>query len=276
MQVRYTYIHVLLTRLASAQHTYVTPPTGYSNCTQLEDTFYCTTQYNAHLIRYIVGLQLRLVMVVWILKYLPKLVFKNHLVLMLCRYFRSMFYSELLYASASNIPLVLKRKMHSAIHQFLKSADYTKIREHEKKNGYIWSTVTPIVKLVYLPRNDPSWTFCTYKSSEDVNEEMRELEDLCIEAGVFSLQNMMLCDETSELLIAEHVLDFVVCMPWHLTKGTNAHKRACDLNTFLGHKMQIQPPSLVNMTKAKLATMHFGLEKVMNASSVHELVNEIM
>ena len=186
-----------------------------------------------------------------------------------------MFYAELLYASASKIPIELKRRMHSAIHQFLKSADYKKIREHEKKNGYIWSTVTPIVKLVYFPRNNPSWTFCTYKASP-VNEEMRDLEDLCIEAGIFSLQNMMLCDETRGLLIAELLLDFVVCMPWHLTKGTNAHKRACDLNTFLGQKMQIQPPSLVNMAKAKLATMHFGLETVVNAPSVHELVHEIM
>lgn len=186
-----------------------------------------------------------------------------------------MFYAELLFGSGPKIPLALKRKMHSAIKEFLESADYKQIREHEKSNGYIWSTVEPIVKLAYFPYNNPSRTLCTYKFSKDTNKEMRELEDLCVEAGAFSLQNMMLCDTIRELLIAEHLLDFVVCLPWHLDKNTKAYKRACELNTFLAEKMQMEPPSLVNMAKAKLAATHFGLEKV-TTLSVHELALEIM
>lgn len=187
-----------------------------------------------------------------------------------------MFYAQLLYGTASNTPLTLKSTMHLAIKEFLKSADYSKIWEHERKNGYIWSTVAPFVKLVYFPKGSSSWTFCGHGYSADVNKEMLELENLCIEAGVFSLQNMMLCDDTRGLLIAENLLDFVVCMPWHLKEGEKSHERACDLNKSLGQKMQVHPPSLVNIAKAKLAVAYFGLEKVINASSVHELVNEVM
>lgn len=187
-----------------------------------------------------------------------------------------MFYALLLYKSASKIPAHLKIKMKAAIKEFLESADYEKISEHEKRKGYIWSTVTHFVKLAYLPRNSPLWSFNTSSEENgDTAKESQELGELCIEAGVFSLQNVLLSSDTRDILKAEGLVDYIVCMPWHLSPDTKAHMKACDLRQFLSSKMQLQPPSLVNLAKAKLAVSHCGLEKVIKARSLHDIVDNI-
>lgn len=163
--------------------------------------------------------------------------------------------------------------MKTAMKEFLESAEYDKISEHEKKKGYIWSTVTHFVKLAYLPKHSPRWSFDT--PGDNIEESLHELEELCIEAGIFSLQNVLLSSDTRDILIAEGLVDYIVCMPWHLSPDTKAHMRACDLRQFLSSKMQLQPPSLVNLAKAKLAVSHCGLERIVKARSLHDIVDNI-
>ena len=50
---------------------------------------------------------------------------------------------------------------------------------------------------------------------------------------------------------------------------------ANSLVTMVSRKIQLQPPSLVNLTRGYLASMHFGLEKVLRTDSVHELLSDV-
>ena len=173
-----------------------------------------------------------------------------------------MFFAQL--ASASLLLLTPKHisKILDFISDFIKTADYTEVRQQEFENGYIWSTLIPFVKLVYQPCLD-----CSTDGSQ------KTLQELCIEAGVFSLQNMLSCEASREVLIQEGLVEYVTCMPWYTPRVVR--KRAEQLVSMLGKKIQLQPPRLGVMTRAKLATLHFGFEKVFQAVSVHELLTEV-
>jgi len=93
---------------------------------------------------------------------------------------------------------------------------------------------------------------------------------------VFSLQNMLSGTQVREILIQEELVDYVVCMPWYVPPGSHAQNRARELVSYLGQTMQLQPPRLVTMVRAKLAALHFGLEKVLRTTSIHALLAEIL
>ncbi len=97
----------------------------------------------------------------------------------------------------------------------------------------------------------------------------------CIQCGIFSLSNVLLCQETREIYVQEGLLDYTVSMPWIYPPHWPERKEAHRLVSFLGQSMQLQPPSLINLTKARLASMHFGLERVIRTDSIHELLAEV-
>ena len=78
-----------------------------------------------------------------------------------------------------------------------------------------------------------------------------------------------------KVLIKEDLLDYVTCLPWH-TSGS-VQQRAKELVTTLQQAtdVNIQPPSLLNMTKATVAKLYCGLDKVLE-HSVPELVWELL
>lgn len=73
----------------------------------------------------------------------------------------------------------------------------------------------------------------------------------------------------------EGLLDYVVSMPWIFPAHWKEREDAHSLVNFLSQHMQLQPPSLINLTKARLASMHFGLERVLKTGSVHEMLLEV-
>lgn len=73
----------------------------------------------------------------------------------------------------------------------------------------------------------------------------------------------------------EGLLDYTVSLPWIFPHHWQEREDATRLVRFLSQHMQLQPPSLINLTKARLASMHFGLEKVLKTGSVHELLAEV-
>ena len=187
-----------------------------------------------------------------------------------------MFYAQLLHSSAAKIPSHMKHKMYKTIRNLLATATYLQIHIQEKKYGYFWSTIIPILKLAYFPQQSPQWSFCgPEENPNNETEFLQELEGLCIEAGVFSLQIILLSEKNRNVLITESLVDYVTCLPWHLSPDTKAHRRACELRLSLSQKMQLQPPSLVNLTKAKLAATHCGLEKVLKANSLHDITDNM-
>ena len=76
-------------------------------------------------------------------------------------------------------------------------------------------------------------------------------------------------------MVQEKLVDYITCMPWYVPPRSRAQERASELVSRLGQTMQLQPPRLVTMVRAKLAALHFGLEKVLTTFSVHELLSEV-
>ncbi len=76
-------------------------------------------------------------------------------------------------------------------------------------------------------------------------------------------------------MVQEGLLDYLVCIPWLYPLDWPEREKARDLVNFMGQHVQLQPPSLINITKAKLASMYFGLEKVLMTDSVTELLAKV-
>ena len=162
--------------------------------------------------------------------------------------------------------------------EFLDETTPKEIRDHEVKNGYKWSTVVPFVKVAYYPRHNKELSMANHKDTNtyhdgDTTATLDRLAVHCIEMGVFSLQNVLQDEEIRDVLVREGLVDYVMSMPWNVPQGSRVHQRARELVTFLGQHMHLHPPSLVNLTKARLASLHFGLDKVFRAFSVHELLS---
>lgn len=196
---------------------------------------------------------------------------------LLLRYFGVMFFSQMVCSSCDRLSVTQKQLIRGFIQSFLNEATHQEIREHEVKSGYIWSTLVPFAKLAFTPSNPRRMIPNQTQDDPEPKDEDRKptLEMLCAEAGVFSLQNVLSGNEGRDILIAEGLLDYVTCLPWNIPEGSKAHVRAKQLVSHLSVEMQLQPPSLVTMVKAKLAVMHFGLVKVVETRSVHQLLAEV-
>ena len=220
------------------------------------------------------------------------------------RYFASLLVVQLI---AFSLPLIPKETLSHLcwmIQQFLLTANPQSLHKHECDIGYVWSTVKPHVNLVYLPmrtvalhdivisipaegslRRQINLTSCINiveesdpveygaDSTRTYRVDVNDLLLQCAEVGVISLQNMMLREETRNILEKEEQIDFIVCMPWFLPQDSNPQKRACQLVTALGNVMKLEPPSLLNIARAKLAADTFGLEQMLNTYSLHDLIN---
>ena len=190
-----------------------------------------------------------------------------------------MFYSQLLTSSPQLFSLKQKSTLAQFISNFLDEATPKQIRDHEVKNGYKWSTVTPFVKLAYYPRFNRELSMEIHRDTASTHAQDSMTVDLnmlavhCIEMGVFSMQNVLHDEEIRDVLVCEGLVDYIVCMPWNVPQESRVQQRATELVTFLSQHIQLQPPSLVSVTKARLASLHFGLERVLNTLSVHDLLS---
>lgn len=149
---------------------------------------------------------------------------------------------------------------------FLKAANHRLLHAEEDKNSFFWFTVLPHMMLAYCP------PLPDYNVTKTLHPRAmaRNLHLCCVELGVLSLQNMLQGERHQKVLMEEGLVDFVTCMPWYLPKETAAHARACQLTMSLRPILR-QPPSLLNITRAKLATTCFGLDCVMK-KTVRELL----
>ena len=189
-----------------------------------------------------------------------------------------MFYSQLLTSSPQLFSLKQKSTLAQFISNFLNEATPKQIRDHEVKNGYKWSTVIPFVKLAYYPRFNREFSMEVHRDTASTNAQNNVTVDLnmlavhCIEMGVFSMQNVLHDEEIRDVLVHEGLVDYIVCMSWNVPQESRVQQRAKELVAFLSQHMQLQPPSLVSVTKARLASLHFGLDRVLNTLSIHHLL----
>ncbi len=135
---------------------------------------------------------------------------------------------------------------------FMQNATNQGITEGWNKQQYIWTTFVPYVKLLYLPSSSSSG-----------------LDMLSLQTILLSLQNMLGRENQIKILLREGLEDFITCSPSYVPESLKPQAR--EMVQILGSGMDIQPPKLVNLAKAKLAKMYFGLERVMN-TEVRDLI----
>lgn len=190
-------------------------------------------------------------------------------ILCLHRYFSALILAQLVTTSLSLIPDEYIHKIFLFLKYFLRRADHVVLHAEENINSFFWFTLLPHMTLAYCPLL-PAYDLTKQLTTSHPRMVVRDLRLCCIELGIVSLQNMLQGERHQKVLIEEGLVDFVTCMPWHLPERTVAHARACQLTASLKPILR-QPPSLLNIARAKLATTCFGLDCIMK-KTVRELL----
>lgn len=185
------------------------------------------------------------------------------------RYFTLVFLAQIVLASPQHIPEEFKTHIHSFMESFLSNASYTyqSIQEGEVKHWYVWSTFIPYIKLIYLPVPR------LQQPEPQENDIMWKLHMLSLQTILLSLQNMLSRDNHREVLLTEGLEDYITCIPSYLPESLR--DQAKELVQIVGAGTQLQPPKLVHLVKAKLAKVHFGLDRIVTMT-VGEIISEIL
>ena len=137
---------------------------------------------------------------------------------------------------------------------FLQANSYQKIRDAEISNGYDCSIFLPYVKLAYVP-NVPQ-----------TEGSIGKLQLVSLKMAVFALQNMLGRESCRKHLLKEELLDYVICMPQYVPHSLRPQAEELVQMVVSSPDIPEGPPKLLNLAKAKLAKMHFGLEQVLSLS----------
>lgn len=135
---------------------------------------------------------------------------------------------------------------------FLKTASYQALMEGEVEHWYVWSTFLPYIRLLYLPD----------ASVLTGDAALRQLHVLSIQTMLLSLQNMLGRDNHRQVLLEESLEDYITCVPAYVPVSLKG--QAEELVQIVRSGVQLQPPRLLNLVRAKLAKMHFGLQKMLS------------
>ena len=175
-------------------------------------------------------------------------------------YLTQLFLAQLILVSPSVVPSDFYNPICAHMENFFQSTTYQTIMEREMK-GYVWSTFVPYVKLAYIPDTPQP-------------EAVRKLQQLSLQTAIFSLQNMLGRENHRQVLKREGLVDYVTCMPFYVAETLKPRARELVQMLASSGDLQVQVPTLLNLVKAKLAKMCFGLEGVLTMS-VAELFSKI-
>lgn len=186
-------------------------------------------------------------------------------VILVNRYFTQLFMAEIYLTSPHLAPSedLLQHIVHF-MEVFLSTTPYNSLKKCESENCEVWYYLLPYIKLVYFP-----------EPVERRSDLMDRLHMLCMQTVLLSLQIILGRDINWKILVKESLEDFVTCMPACLPPGTLREKAKDIVAEIRSGDHHVCPPKLINLAKAKLAKLYFGLEKIVNMS-VSEIVNEVM
>jgi len=177
------------------------------------------------------------------------------------------FFISLLSQSADIILLSLKLKMQDFVATTVRdnctSAQQDGNDDDTSSEDVLW----PFMSLAYMPGD---LTDVCYSKSH--NCCMKNLKDLCLQLGLLLVHNVVLKkrQEAMDVITEDGLIDFVTCLPWYTELRKD--KLAIFLEAIC-HKDSVEVPLLLNMCKAKLARIWFGLEMVLTRS-VQDIVIE--
>ena len=142
------------------------------------------------------------------------------------------------------------------IELFLQNNTYEKIRDAETNlEDFTCLLFIPYVKLAYIP-NAP----------QAENTSVGELQLASLRLAIFALQNMLSRGDHRQILLKEGLLDFVICMPQYVPPSLRPQAEELVQMVVSSPDIPEGPPKLLNLVKARLAKMHFGLEQVFSLS----------
>lgn len=131
--------------------------------------------------------------------------------------------------------------------------------EREVDKSYVWYTFLPYIKLLYYPD--------TYFLTDD--KVVQQLHVLSVQTVLLSLQNMLCRDDHRKVLLEESLEDYITCVPAYVPAALK--EQAKELVQIVRSGVQLQPPKLLNLVRAKLAKMQFGLQDMISMN-VGEIV----
>ena len=155
-------------------------------------------------------------------------------------------------------------KINEFLTKFVDEAVVSKLADYEIKWGYLWATFLPYIKLIYQP-NTP----CREPLL------LSETQDMALQTTIIALHSMLDRSIHREVLVREGLVDYLTCMPWYTTGSAQQRSRALVRMVQQSPDVDLQPPSLLNMTKACVAKNYCGLQTVVHLS-VPDIIQSIV
>lgn len=147
----------------------------------------------------------------------------------------------------------------SFILDFLQLYTVEEVLRIEVSAEYFWSTLKPFVNLVY------------FSYERKINSKLVKEKPLLHELYSYSLRATIFCltvactrgSDCIDVLEKENQIDFLICLPWYVNAQFRNEAQA--LVDVLSSKKRLDPPKLLNIAKARLATISgFTPEEILN------------
>eukprot|EP00731_Ephydatia_muelleri_P024360 Em0016g631a len=183
---------------------------------------------------------------------------KRHLLVI--RYLSCMLLAQLVLMSLKEIPPSLYQPILSFMEEFLQTPNYIEVTMQEL-NDFLWSTILPHVRLLY---------------TQDEEIKLASALKLCsLEIVLLGLHSMLRRENHCRVILNEELVDYIMCLPSHVPETLRSKAQALIQLLSSEGNIAVHPPRLINLAKAKLAKMYFGLEFVLS-TPINEIVNKIL
>lgn len=191
----------------------------------------------------------------------------EHMDSVLLEYFTLMYFAQLVLVSpVLMLPHVLQNII-GRMEEFVQSTTPLQLKEYEEQRRFSWSVFFPYVRLAYIPNTPHNGELTHCAGCTIPGALLSKAQHLALEIVLYWLRNTLAREMHQELFIREGLLDYIICIPWHVPASLKDSAKAlvCSIST----QVITAPPRLASLAKAKLAKMHFGLDKVIRVYSVH-------
>ena len=154
--------------------------------------------------------------------------------------------------------------MSSFMSKFLKNSTYELVHQAEIETCYFSSTIKPLVRLCYFHYEKEINT-----PTVQMTPVLKELYFTSVKAGIFSIQNISLSDDFKDIVDKEGLIDYLICLPWYVTKDLKDDAQL--LVQLTAAKVKLQPPKLMNIAKACLTSSQFTLDEILSPCFIENL-----
>ena len=180
-----------------------------------------------------------------------------------------MFARLCLLSGCSTIEPQFKAEILSLLQNFSTAASASAVVEAEDHHQFNWITVFPFLEAAYVPitKKPPAPPAAAKEkgSTSTASSIDHQLWEASYKTAVFALEVETGRKSSCKLLEEQNLVEYALCLPWYspepeLAQSMNSITRNLKENT------PFDTPSLVSMTKAKLAKNKCGLAGVLGGS----------